>query len=190
MKTADALHPVDKINELVQAVTTADVSFEIWRLLTFKNTNVETAPHARAFGAYRGFFIPSVHAHLIACVMAIYRLFDSDSGVVSLSACNDLRRRLTSDQNEVFRQKLGSVRDIADRVAGLRNQLFAHRDDSSVQAAFDRARLKRDELRQLINTARELVELLRSGWDLPERMWPETEGAAQDSIRLLDDLGA
>jgi hypothetical protein len=63
MPTGDGLHPVEQINELVQAVMTAEACFEIWRLLTFKNTDVDTAPHLRAFGAYRQFFMPSVHAH-------------------------------------------------------------------------------------------------------------------------------
>ena len=89
MAPEDGLHPVEQINELVQAVMAAEACFEIWRLLTFKNTEVDTVQHLRAFGAYRQFFMPSVHAHFIATVMALYRLFDSDPGVVSLSSCND-----------------------------------------------------------------------------------------------------
>ena len=42
----------------------------------FKNTSVQTRQHVRAFGAYQHFFMPSIHAHLIAVVMAISRLFD------------------------------------------------------------------------------------------------------------------
>ena len=38
-KTRDnSLDPIEKVHELMQAVHSADVSFEIWRLLTFKNT--------------------------------------------------------------------------------------------------------------------------------------------------------
>jgi len=43
-------------------------------LLTFKNTDADSNLHIRAFGAYRQFFIPSVHAHFVATVMALYRL--------------------------------------------------------------------------------------------------------------------
>ena len=73
----------------MQAVHSADLSFEIWRLLTFKNTNLDPSPHVRAIGAYSHFFIPSVHAHWIAVVMAIYRLFDSDATAVSPSGVSD-----------------------------------------------------------------------------------------------------
>jgi hypothetical protein len=76
MKPEDTLDAVEKVHELIQTVQAADVSFEIWRLLTFKNTNVDTDSHVRAFGAYRQFFIQSVHAHFIALIMALFRLFD------------------------------------------------------------------------------------------------------------------
>jgi hypothetical protein len=144
------LHPVEQINELVQAVTAAEACFEIWRLLTFKNIDVDTAAHSKAFGAYRQFFISSVHAHFVASVMALCRLFDSDPGVVSLSSCNDLRLKLTSAQNAAFRRKLGIALKIANRLAGVRNQLFGHRADIAIKRVFDKAKLKRDELRCLI----------------------------------------
>jgi hypothetical protein len=121
--------------------------------------------------------------------MALYRLFDSDSGVVSLSSCNDLRLKLTRPQNEAFRRKLGVALKIANRLAGVRNQLFGHRADVAIERVFDKAKLKRDELRRLIDIARELVDALRSAWDLPKEMWPANDAIA-DTARLLDSLGA
>jgi hypothetical protein len=184
----DSLDPIEKVHELMQAVHSADVSFEIWRLLTFKNTSVESSPHVRAFGTYSHFFIPSVHAHWIAVVMAIYRLFDSDATAVSLRSSSDLRLRLTAAQRQTFKHKLGSIGNVADRVAALRNHLFGHRGDISAQAAFDEARLKRDEIRKLIDVSRELVGMLRSAWDLPPETWPQNNAIA-DTVRLLDRLG-
>jgi AbiU2 len=184
----DTLDPVEKVHELMQTVHSADVCFEIWRLLTFKDASVDSSAHVRAFGRYSHFFMPSVHAHWIGVVMAIYRLFDSDPNAVSLVSSNELRQKLDSAHNQIFRRKLGSVRDIADRVAALRNHLFGHRDNISTQAAFDEAKLKRDELRKLINTSRELVEILRAAWDLPKEMWPQNDAIA-DTVRLLDRLG-
>ena len=133
MKPDDSLQPFEKVHELIQTVHQADVCFEIWRLLIFKNTNVDTDSHVRAFGAYRQFFIPSVHAHFVTLVMALFRLFDSDPSAVSLRSCNDLWQKLSPSENKIFKSKLGSVRDVADRVTGLRNHLFGHRGDIGVQ---------------------------------------------------------
>lgn len=173
----------------MQAVHSADVCFEIWRLLTFKNTDFDTGPHVRAFGSYQHFFMPSVHAHFIAFVMAVYRLYDPDRTAVSLVASNELRQQLCKTQNQSFRQKLGSVLDVAERVSALRNHLFGHRGDIPAQAAYDEARLTRNELRRLIDTSRELVEMLRAAWDLPPQSWPQNN-TIQDTSRLLDRLGA
>ncbi len=182
-----SLDPIEKVHELMQAVHSAEASFEIWRLLTFKNTTIDPSPHVRAFGAYSHFFMPSVHAHWIAVVMSIYRLFDSGPGAVSLVSSNDLRQKLDPAQNRMFRQRLGSILNVANRVAALRNHLFGHRGDITAQAAFDEAKLKRDELRNLIDTSRELAEMLRSAWNLSPDIWPRNDAVA-DTIRLLDHL--
>jgi hypothetical protein len=183
----DTLDPVEKVHELMQAVHSADVCFEIWRLLTFKSTSVDASAHVRAFRAYQHFFMPSVHAHWIAFVMAVYRLFDSDPSAIGLVSSNELRQKLDNAQNQTFRRKLGSIRDLAGRVAALRNHLFGHRGNITTQAAFDQAGLKIDELRNLIDTSRELVEILRAAWDLPKEMWPPNDAIA-DTVRLLDRL--
>lgn len=56
-----SLDSLEKVIELIQAVHSADVCFEIWGLLTFKNTAVDTALHVRAFREYQHFFMPGVH---------------------------------------------------------------------------------------------------------------------------------
>jgi hypothetical protein len=186
MSTSKGLEPVEKIQELVHAVIAADRCFEIWRVLTLKNTQVDTTLHIKGFGSHREFFISSIHAHLVAWVMALYRPFDSGSEV-SLVTCSALRLKLGKAANDTFRIKLGLAHRIAIRLAGVRNQLFGHRADISAEAVFDEAKLSRNELRRLIDLARELVDELRAAWNLPTVMWPPN-GVVADTARLLDKL--
>lgn len=85
------------------------------------------------FAEYSDYFATAIHSHFSALVLALWRLYDPDSPVISLQTLPGrvgLRGDITPGTLRQYRERLRSIRSSVSGLERLRHKFLAHRDPS------------------------------------------------------------
>lgn len=175
------------IDDLRQTVTTAGLNYEIW--WTYKEKESRKM-HVSAMNEYTVFFQTSIHAHFVALLVALYRLYETRTDTVNIPGLI----KLLKDHNGISSDTLDKVETMYDevkplwiKVSVLRNSAFGHLSNKfSISEVFIKAGVTPDELRDVIEKTKELLNEITHEWD--KSIHAFNLGGVEDTNRLLEDL--
>jgi len=177
------------IEELQHTAIVAVFNYEIW--WTYKD-NESRAKYIDVMDPYTLFFQTSIHAHFVALVIALYRLYETRGDTFNvpgllafLERCNDF----PGDTLAELKQLSDEAKKLWIKVCILRNEVFGHRSKKySVADAFKRAKVKPKELTKLIEKTEDILNKARYPLDGGSYAFNLRSAAAEHITRLLDDL--
>lgn len=176
------------INELRHAITAAGLNYEIWSIYKHRSESDE-----EVMNKYELFFQTSIHAHFVALLVLLYRLYEkrrqSDTfNIPSLLKILKTEALLSDAKLESLKSFCKSdVQPIWIKVCILRNYVFCHRSTvKTVEEAFRKADMTATELGDLIETTKKFLNKLTRAYNKSSHSF--TTGASEDIQQLLDDL--
>ena len=147
------------IDELQHTVILAELNYDVWWVYEGKETREQ---FLGAMNDYVSFFTISIHAHFVAMLTALYRLYETRQdtknipqllrlieaeGSVDKTVLKELEERCSSEAKSLWL-----------KVSDLRNKAFSHRSKSlSVEEVFQKAAIKPNDLVRLIEVSKELL---------------------------------
>lgn len=174
------------LKDLQQTVIAAERNYEIWWTYKEKESRKK---YIDTMNLYSFFFETSIHAHFVALVIAVYRLFDTCHSTINIRALIDLVKKhniIPQPDIKTIETFYQQAEPIWRKVKILRHKVFAHRSNKlSAKEAFKRAQINANELKNLIDTTKSILNKITKilgGSDIPHT---EVSG---DIVRLLDDL--
>jgi len=176
------------INELYHTTTVAGLNYEIWWVYKSKDTRPRYIDVMNKYGL---FFQTSIHAHFVALLVALYRLYETRDDTFNIPSLLKMLRdesRLPDATldflEDIYRNK---ARPLWIKVNILRNKAFGHRSVAhTVKEVFEEAGVTPNELRDLLEVTKKLLNELTYSWN--KRVHAFNLGSREDTLRLLDDL--
>lgn len=175
------------VSELRQTVIVASLNFDVWWVFKSRDTR---PLYADAMNRYLQFFTTSIHAHFVALLMALYRLYETRRDTFNIPSLLKIVRDPNVFPASVFEEVdkiYARARPLWVKVSVLRNEAFGHRIlDLSVEDVFGKANVTRDELKELIDLTKQLMNTLSLAHDDSTHAF--NLDATRDTLRMLDDL--
>lgn len=175
------------IDELRNTVTVAGLNHEIWWVYKSHETRPK---YVDEMNKYPLFFQTSIHAHFVATLVALYRLYETCKdtyNIPDLLSVLEKGNKLPKDKLESLRDQCRAVRQLWIKVSILRNKVFGHRSTAhTTEEAFKEAGVTPNELRDLVAHTKDLLNDLSQAWNGSSDAF--NSSARDDIIRLLDDL--
>jgi hypothetical protein len=175
------------IDDLRHAVTIAGLNYEIWWIYVEEETRKK---YIDSMNKYPLFFQTSLHAHFAALVIALYRLYENNTKTVNIPG---LLRIISNDHpfEEKSEEKIAELYEKAKplflKVAILRNNAFGHRSSKlTSKDAFAKAEITPNELKQLLETTKELLNEITTNFDNSFHTF--NLGAGESVMQLLEDI--
>ena len=176
------------ISELRHTITVARRNYEIWWVYKSKDTR---PLYVDVMNRYGLFFQTSIHAHFVALLVGLYRLYETRDDTFNIPS---LLKKLKAEK-KLPSATLKQLEDIYKKQAKplwikvniLRNKAFGHRSRAhSVEEVFQEAGVTPNELRDLVEITKNLLNELTHAMDKSVHAF--NLGSREDILRLLDDL--
>lgn len=175
------------ISELRHTVTVAGLNHDIWWVYKSKNTR---PAYIETMNRYSLFFQTSIHAHFVALLVALYRLYetrDDTFNIPSLLKILKEQRALAEATLQLLDGVYKEAKPLWIKVSILRNKAFGHGSVAqTVEQVFNEAGVTPDELRDLVEMTQRLLNELTRAWDNSSHAF--NLGARDDTLRLLQNL--
>jgi hypothetical protein len=175
------------ITELRHTVTVAGLSHEIWWAFRSKDTRPK---YVKTLNRYSLFFSTTIHAHFMAALVALYRLYETRKdtyNIPQLLRLTEADSKFLPEQIEEFKMLYARAKPLWAKVNILRNNAFGHRSTSlTVEEAFAEADMAPNEFTELIDVTKELLNAVSHAYDRSFHVF--NLGARKDVLRMLDDL--
>lgn len=177
----------DFIKDLRHAVTVAGLNYEIWWTYVEKESR---AKYVDAMNRYSLFFQTSIHAHFVSLVIALYRLYETNARTVNVPRLLGIikeKHPFSAKTEQAVEELAGKVQPLFQKVAILRNNVFGHRSAKlSTREAFAKAGITPDQLKEMLETTKELMNQITHEWD--QSVHAFNLGSGESIVHLLDDL--
>lgn len=166
----------------------AGLNYEVWWVYKGEDTRPE---FTKTMNRYNLFFQTSIHAHFVALLLALYRLYETRDDTYNiptllkmLGKTNEIPSETLDELNELYRR---AAKPLWVKVSILRNKAFGHRSKAhSVSEVFEEAGVSPNELRDLVEVTKQLLNKLSLAWDNSSHAF--NLGSREATIRMLDDL--
>lgn len=176
------------ISELRHTTTVAELNYDIWWVYKDK----ETRPiYTETMNRYGMFFQTSIHAHFVALLVVLYRLYETRNdtfNIPSLLKILKTEKRL-SDAKLLLLDGMykNEAKPLWLKVNILRNKAFGHRSVAhTVEEVFQEAGVTPNELSDLVGVTKKLLNELSHAWDKSSHAFNLDSRA--DTLQLLQDL--
>ncbi|MEH6503976.1 MAG: hypothetical protein V7682_08765 [Cycloclasticus sp.] len=176
------------IKELRRTITVAGLNYEIWWVYKGQDTR---PMYVKTINKYGLFFETSLHAHFVALIVELYRLYEIRNDtfnipkLLKILKAEGLLPEATLKLLDVIYKN--EARPLWLKVNTLRNNVFAHRSIAHTpEKAFQKADVAPAELRDLMEVTKKLLNELTHTWDKSTHAF--NLGAREDALRLLDDF--
>lgn len=175
------------LEELVQTVKAGRANFDIWWV--YKNGQ-DRNKYLEVLNYYLEFFRVSIHAHWVAMLMALYKLYDKrkDSiGIQDLIGGAKQIPNFPQDIVEPIQVNLNLALPLWEKVRILQHKLFAHRDKAlNYDETFKSAKITADDLRLLTDHSLEILNLI--SYFRHKTTYRFSNCHAKDTYKLLEAL--
>jgi len=175
------------VDDLRHTVALAGMNFDVW--WTYKQRR-DRARFVDVLNDYPLFFQTSLHAHFVAMIDALYRLYETRTDTFNFP---QLLRRIEKEKAikarplAAIRSRLRAAKSAWVKVSVLRNNAFGHRaNNQSVTDVFGVAKITPNELRGLIRRSKEIVNAISVELDGSTHAF--NLGAQRDTRRVLTNL--
>ena len=177
----------DRLQLAGQLVARARIFYDIWWFYEGADTRPKIID---TMNMYSEFFRFDSHANFVALVVYLGGLFEKRADTINLPALvSEAGASGTAPADVIAQAKslLAQVEALQPKVAILRSNLFAHRSASlSYAAAFRKAAIEPNQLRELTEVGLRVVNLFLVARRLPEQVFHG--GARQHAEALLKAL--
>ena len=175
------------IEELRHTAITAGFNYDIWWVYKGSDTRPK---YTATMNRYNLFFQTSLHAHFIALLVELYRLYETRSDTFNIPSLLKLlktKKAMQPVELKLLNERYAAVKPLWLKVNILRNKAFGHRSSAhTVEQVFNEAGITPNELRQLVESTKELLNAIT------QAIANTTEAfnleAREDTLRLLDCL--
>ena len=177
----------DYIREIRDAIIASKLNHEIWWI--FKDPDSRTK-YLSTMNNYTLFFQTSIHAHFVALIVALYRLYETRKDTYNIPVL----LRLLEEEKSISEERMQELKSMHIRakpiwrkVGILRNEAFGHRlSSSAVPKTFEKADATSNEIGDLIKLT---CELLNTATRARSRQLNAFNlSARQDTLEMLEDL--
>ena len=149
---------VDKyIEGLHHTLNVAEYNHEIW--WTYKEKKYRKL-FLSAEEDYPLFFQTSLHAHFIAMVVALYRLFETRDDTINIPNLLKLledARKIKPKEINGFKRRIERIKPLWIKIAILRNKVFGHSTNNLNINPWNEARISRNDIKKLIKRSKKLL---------------------------------
>ena len=146
------------IQEITNTVTIAGLNYDVWWLFKERESRQK---YTTTMNKYLMFFTTAIHAHFVALIIALYRLYENKDNTINIPQLLQLieEHHPFSAKNETeINEIYNKAKPLWVKVAILRNCAFAHRANKlSVSDVFKKANVTPDELRDLWEITKQLI---------------------------------
>lgn len=175
------------IEEIQKTVTVAGLNYEVW--WTFKERE-SREKYVDTMNNYTMFFQTSIHAHFVALLVALYRLYENKRNTINIPQLQKLIKRhhpFPKETESKITETYDQANPLWKKVGILRNAAFGHRSNKlSVSEVFKKANVTPNELRDLWEITKKLMNQITHAWNRSTHAF--NLGAKEDTERLLSDL--
>lgn len=132
------------VDELRRACTTAALNYEIWWVYR----SAETRPvYVDVMNHYPLFFQTSIHAHFVAMLVALYRLYEKRPDTYNVPGLLKLlhtHQAVPASTLEQLHASYNQAKPLWKKVSRLRNDVFGHRSHAQpVEDVFSKTEITR-----------------------------------------------
>tara|TARA_R110002095_G_scaffold85339_3_gene74304 strand:+ start:316 stop:888 length:573 start_codon:yes stop_codon:yes gene_type:complete len=177
----------ETVKELQDAAIAAGLHYEIWWVFKSKETRPK---YIGVMNQYLTYFKSTISAHFVAMLVCLYRLYETRKDTHNIPTLIDrLEKEGTLESNvvETLRGHYAKAKPLWVKVSILRNDVFGHRSmDIDTDAAFTKAGVTGDELKELVEITKELLNELTL--HLRDSTHAFNLSANQATINLLEAL--
>lgn len=175
------------IRELQHAITVSKMNYEIWWVYKEKESRKR---YVDTLNIYPAFFKMSLHAHFVAMIVALYRLYETRKDTINLPQL----LKLIKDAGLIPQQELKSIetdinkiKPLWKKVAVLRNNMFGHRSKTlEFSDVWKQAQVTPKQFKQLIDESKNILNRITSLQNRSTHLFNLT--STKDTLKLLEDL--
>lgn len=177
----------DRMYELRQAASHAALNYEIWWV--YKSS--ETRPvYIDTMNRYPIFFHTAIHAHFVAMIIALYRIFETREDTHNFRGLlRELVNEFDADNSDVqtFRERYRDLKPTWVKISKLRNNAFGHRNsEATIKEVFAEVAVSPNEFRDFIIQTQELLNDISRQYLHSAHAF--NTGAREQALALLSDL--
>jgi hypothetical protein len=175
------------IKELQDAAIAAGLNYEIWWVFKSSDTRPQ---YVDVLNRYHGYFSVAIHAHFVAMLVALYRIYETRGDTHNFPTLLDrleVDGALATNVVASLRAQYQSLKPLWVKVSILRNDVFGHRSlKIDMETAFAKAGVSGNELKELVERTKAMLNELTGA--LRDSMHAFNLTATRDTIRMLDEL--
>ncbi|OQY00267.1 MAG: hypothetical protein B6I26_08590 [Desulfobacteraceae bacterium 4572_130] len=176
------------IRELQNTIITAQLNYEICWALREKNNRKR---YVDTMNEYPNFFCTSIHAHFVATVMALYKLYEKRKDTINLpKLVRTIKAESSIPPHDIatFEKEIEELKPLWVKISILRNNLFGHYSDSiENEMIWEKADLAYNQIKELIEGSKIIFNSIYSKWKKTQHAF--NLSATADITNLLEDLG-
>lgn len=176
-------------DEIRHTANVAWFNYEIWWVYKSADTRPE---YLGTMNAYPLFFQASLHAHFVALLVELYRLFETRHDTYNIPGFLKLLGQQGAVPSEVetgLQEMYEEAKPLWVKVSILRNKAFGHRSKAhTVGEVFAEAGVRPDDLRSLVEVTRRLLNAATQAESRTTHAF--NLSARGDTLRMLDHLKA
>jgi len=177
----------NSVQELQHTITVSKLNYEIWWIYKEKENRKR---YIDILDIYPLFFQTSLHAHFVAMIVSLYRLYEIRKDTVNLHQLIKLLETKGSIPNPELKRiesEIKKIKPLWIKVSVLRNKMFAHRSNAlDYDEILKKEKVKPNQLKQLIDESKRILNEITFLWN-GSRL-PFKRSSTKDTLNLLDDL--
>lgn len=154
------------IHSLQATIITAEHNHDIWWIYKSKDTRPK---FLEVMNLYPAFFETSIHAHFVAMLISLYRLYETRRDTINLPQLIEILRRQHSLSDSTENQVATSIKDaklIWIKVGIIRSEIFAHLNSfRNTEESFKKANIKYREFKELIDFSKMILNLITQDYN-------------------------
>ena len=175
------------VEELQNTIKTAKLNYEIWWIYK----NIETRKlYVDARKTYPLFFQISLHAHFVAMIVSIYRLYETRKDTINIpQLVKLLKNRNVIPNKDIINinSDIKQIKPLWIKISVIRNKIFAHRSNElEYDKIIDEANIAYNQFKELIDESKSILNKITVLWNNSSHAFNLM--ATKDTVRLLKDL--
>jgi AbiU2 len=175
------------IQELQHAITVSKLNYEIWWVYKEKESRKR---YTDTLNTYPAFFKISLHAHFVAMVISLYRLYETRKDTINLPQLMKLIKDaglISQHELKSIETDINKIKPLWEKVSVLRNNLFGHRSKSlEFSDVWKQAQVTSNQFKQLIDESKVILNKVTALQNRSTHLF--NLSSTKDILKLLEDL--
>jgi hypothetical protein len=175
------------IKGIQDTIVAAEHNHDIWWIYKSRDSRPKFID---VMNTYLAFFQTSIHAHFVAMIIALYRLYETRRDTISLPQLLkllDSDHSLSDDARNRVHKLMQEAKPIWIKIGIIRSEVFAHlNNEKDIEESFKRADLKYRHFKDLIELSKTIINVITH--DYARSTHAFNLSAEFDTKALLTDL--